>query len=300
MITPKQIAGKINLQIRDLGLRDLGQLEQDLVFGDAGAKEVISYLRTNKQDDPENKLRLLMIYAFVYPEKFEGDKGLKLMQLAKLSDNEMQVVRNMQMLVGSTAQPKKPKGNFSLKFDNAKTKNAARQDKTEEEEETWQLFRFFPVLEELLQKLNKGDLPKSDYGSMNEASKLLEESSGKAKPTHPTSVPSPDRKVPAQSRRSRRTPNWARQHHSDDGYSSDSVLKNAVLDPKKMGQRIFVFIIGGATRSELRVCHKLTAKLRREVVLGCTSLDDPQIYLEKLKLLTEPEPPSAGRIPMMF
>ncbi|CAN0921437.1 SNARE-interacting protein KEULE [Linum grandiflorum] len=81
---------------------------------------------------------------------------------------------------------------------------------------------------------------------------------------------------------------------------SDSVLKNAVLDPKKMGQRIFVFIIGGATRSELRVCHKLTAKLRREVVLGCTSLDDPQIYLEKLKLLTEPEPPSAGRIPMMF
>ena len=29
----------------------------------------------------ENKLRLLMIYASVYPEKFEGDKGLKLMQV---------------------------------------------------------------------------------------------------------------------------------------------------------------------------------------------------------------------------
>lgn len=29
----------------------------------------------------ENKLRLLMIYASVYPEKFEGDKALKLMQV---------------------------------------------------------------------------------------------------------------------------------------------------------------------------------------------------------------------------
>jgi syntaxin-binding protein 1 len=30
---------------------------------------------------PENKLRLLIIYAIVYPEKFEGDKGEKLMQV---------------------------------------------------------------------------------------------------------------------------------------------------------------------------------------------------------------------------
>ncbi|KAK4397369.1 protein transport Sec1b [Sesamum angolense] len=29
----------------------------------------------------ENKLRLMMVYAAVYPEKFEGDKALKLMQL---------------------------------------------------------------------------------------------------------------------------------------------------------------------------------------------------------------------------
>lgn len=105
-----QIAGKINEIIRDVGLRDLGQLEQDLVFGDAGSKEVITYLRANQvisysvhtwsaikllqwiqvghdncptlQDSSsENKLRLLMIYAVVYPDKFEGDKAIKLMQV---------------------------------------------------------------------------------------------------------------------------------------------------------------------------------------------------------------------------
>jgi len=43
-----QIAGKINTCIREYGLRDIGQLEQDLVFGDAGAKEVISILRSKQ------------------------------------------------------------------------------------------------------------------------------------------------------------------------------------------------------------------------------------------------------------
>lgn len=99
-----------------MDLRELGQLEQDLVFGDAGTKEVINFLRSKQvvlslclpyrsanstsarillrynhdfltlQDGMhENKLRLLMIYACVYPEKFEGDKALKLMQVAHLS-----------------------------------------------------------------------------------------------------------------------------------------------------------------------------------------------------------------------
>lgn len=33
----------------------------------------------------ENKLRLLMILAAVYPEKFEGEKGLNLMKVWSLS-----------------------------------------------------------------------------------------------------------------------------------------------------------------------------------------------------------------------
>lgn len=72
-----------------------------------------------------------------------------------------------------------------------------------------------------------------------------------------------------------------------------------------MGRRVFVFIVGGATRSEvsiylyflgyyrnwefydkhisrsfqLRVCHKLTNKLKREIVLGSSSLDDPPQFI---------------------
>lgn len=290
-----EIAGKINRLIREMGLRELGQLEQDLVFGDAGAKDVINFLRTKQDATPENKLRLLMIYASVYPEKFEGDKASKLMQLAKLSHEDMKVVNNMQLLGGSSNK-KKATGSFSLKFDAQKTKQAARKDRTGEEEETWQLFRFYPLIEELIDNISKGELAKNnDYSCMN-GPKSADETETRKGSVRRTAAPAatPERKAPAHSMRSRRTATWARPHHSDDGYSSDSVLKSASNDFKKMGQRIFVFIIGGATRSELRVCHKLTTKLRREVVLGSSSFDDPPQYITKLKRLSENEVPIDG------
>lgn len=43
-----QIAGKINRTIKESELRELGQLEQDLVFGDAGMKDVIKFLTTKE------------------------------------------------------------------------------------------------------------------------------------------------------------------------------------------------------------------------------------------------------------
>ncbi|XWS45933.1 hypothetical protein CRYUN_Cryun14cG0021900 [Craigia yunnanensis] len=277
---------KLSLHVEIAGT--INKLEQDLVFGDAGAKDVINFLRTKQDASPENKLRLLMIYASVYPERFEGDKASKLMQLARLSSEDMKVVNNMQLLGGST-QNKKATTGFSLKFDGQKTKQATRKDRTGEEE-TWQLFRFYPMIEELVENLSKGELPKNDYSCMNEPSPTIQDKSqsGSLRTRQPPAAPAgPTEKRPAHSMRSRRTATWARPHSSDDGYSSDSVLKNAVADFKRMGQRIFVFIIGGATPSELRACHKLTAKLKREVVLGSSSFDNPPQYITKLKMLSE-------------
>ncbi|XP_060169149.1 protein transport Sec1a-like [Lycium barbarum] len=283
--THVEIAGELNKVIRETGLRELGQLEQDLVFGDAGTKEVIHFLRTKQDTTGENKLRLMMIYASVYPEKFEGDKAAKLMQLAKLSPEDMKAVKNMRMLEGS--EKRKPSGSFSLKFDSQKKGNAARKDRTGEEE-TWQLFRFYPVIEELVEKMCKGDLSKDDYQCLNNPQSATREVNGSSARNIPPKATESTNSNP-RSVRSRRTPNWARSRTSDDGYSSDSSLRSFSTDFKNMGQRIFVFIIGGATRSELRVCHKLTSKLRREVVLGTTSLDDPPQYITKLKLLSEKE-----------
>ncbi|KAJ0594982.1 putative sec1-like protein [Helianthus annuus] len=268
-----EIAGKINKIIRDEALRDLGQVEQDLVFGDSGTKEVINFLRMHQDSRPEYKLRLIMIYAMVYPEKFEGDKATKLMQLAKLPPEDMKAIQNMRLLEGSNKK-KKHHGAFSLKFDAQKRNNALRKDKTGEEE-TWQLSRFYPMLEDLLEKLAKHNLEKDEYQCMNNPSNQSSSSSG----THDTSARSGSASHP-NSRRSRRTATWAKPRPAD-GHSSNP---GGTKDVKHMGQRLFVFIIGGATRSELRVCHKLTDKLKREVILGSTSIDDPPQYISVIFL----------------
>ncbi|KDO67950.1 hypothetical protein CISIN_1g0060291mg [Citrus sinensis] len=274
-----EIAGKINKIIRELRLRELGQLEQDLVFGDAGLKDVVKFFTTNEDVSRENKLRLLMILAAIYPEKFQGEKGQNIMKLARLQSDDITAVNNMRLLGGASDIKKSSTGAFSLKFDINKKKRAVRKDRTGEEQ-TWQLSRFYPMIEELIEKLGKRELPKDDYPCMNEPSPTVHAKNQSAAISQPPV---------AHSMRSRRTPTWARPRNSDDGYSSDSVLRHASSDFKKMGQRIFVFIVGGATRSELRVCHKLTRKLNREIILGSTSLDDPPQFITKMKMLTVDE-----------
>ncbi|CAN4127538.1 unnamed protein product [Withania somnifera] len=275
------IAGKLNRIIRESSLKEIGQLEQDLVFGDAGTKDLINFLRVHQEVTRESKLRLLMIYAAVHPEKFESDKLSKLLELARLPEDDMNAVYNMRLLEGSTDNKKSSLGPFSLKFDVHKKKHAARKDRNNEAT-TWQLSRFYPMIEELVEKLSKGELPKNDYPCMNDPSPTFHGTSQSAS-IQANQVPTPH------SMRSRRTATWARPRNSDDGYSSDSILKHASSDFKKMGQRIFVFIVGGATRSELRACHKLSTKLKREVILGSSSIDDPPQFITKLKLLTADE-----------
>ncbi|PNY04212.1 SNARE-interacting protein KEULE [Trifolium pratense] len=282
-----EIAGKVNNTIRESGLRELGQLEQDLVFGDAGMKEVIKFLTTKEDTSRENKLRLLMILAAIYPEKFEGEKGLNLMKVAKLTDDDAIAINNLRVLGGEPDAKKTSTSGFALKFDMHKKKRAVRKNRAEEE--TWQLSRFYPIIEELIEKVSKNELSKEDYPCLNDPSPSFH-----GTPYAGPVTPNP----PAHSLRSRRTPTWARPRGSDDGYSrfyflsfliqviNDSVLKHTSSDFKKMGQRIFIFIVGGATRSELRVCHKLTGKLKREVILGSSSIDDPAQFITKLKMLT--------------
>ncbi|KAF3561657.1 hypothetical protein DY000_02015431 [Brassica cretica] len=271
-----EIARTINSTIMEQGLRELGKLEQDLVFGDAGRKDVIKFLSTNNVINQESKLRLMMILAAIYPKKFEGEKGRKMMELAKLSGDDVVAVNNLRLLGPVHTESKRSTtGSFSLKFDVLKKKRAARKDRVGETQ-TWQLSRFYPIVEELVEKLNKGHLPKQDYPCMNEP-----------KPTFYSASQSPSASPVLP--HSRRTPTWARRHLSEDGYFSDSVLGRASSGFKKKGQRIFVFIVGGATRSELRVCHKLTEKLDREVILGSSSFLDPQTFLTKMKQINEEE-----------
>ncbi len=50
------------------------------------------------------------------------------------------------------------------------------------------------------------------------------------------------------------------------------------------GKRIVAFVVGGVTRSEMRVAHKLSAKLGRDILIGSTSCDTPTTFLKSLQV----------------
>ncbi|KAJ3672528.1 hypothetical protein LUZ60_007249 [Juncus effusus] len=291
--TSKNKAAQMQSKQRDeISTKDLQKVVQSL----PQYTEQKERLSLHVEDlNPESKLRLLMIYALTYPEKFEGDKGEKLMQLAKLSRDDMNTVNNLRYLGGFDTKKKAP-ASFSLKFDTSNKKHAARKDRTGEEENKWAFSRFYPLVEELVMQISKNELSQQDYPSMNQKAGGSDGTAPAPVPngsvrTHAPQPTGPGRAAPTQpvaSVRSRRTPSWAKPQ-SDDGNSGDSVLRHASSDFRRMGQRIFVFMIGGATRSELRAAHKLTMKLKREVILGSTSLDDPPQFITKLKMLKAPE-----------
>ncbi|PWA81510.1 Sec1-like protein [Artemisia annua] len=126
-------------------------------------------------------------------------------------------------------------GAFSLKFDVHKKRQGLRKDRTCEDS-TWQLSRFYPMIEQ-------NELPKEDYPCMNDPSRTFHgrTQSESAKMVEPSL---------AHSMISRRTATWALPRNSYDGNSSDSVLRHASSDFKKIGRRVYVFIVSGATRSE--------------------------------------------------
>ncbi|KAG8663955.1 hypothetical protein MANES_01G266004v8 [Manihot esculenta] len=173
----------------------------------------------------------------------------------------------------------------SLKSQNRGFSRKIYESPSSNVEVIWQLF-VHSGIKSLLDLLAKENCQTNEYSCMNVPSSTAEVTSKKASARSRNAPVAPEKKTP-HSMRSRRTANWARPNHYDDGHSSDLVSKNATLDLKKVGRRIFVFIIGGATRSWLRASHKLTTKLGSEVVLGCTSLDDPPQYTTKLKTLSE-------------
>lgn len=118
----------------------------------------------------------------------------------------------------------------------------------------------------MIEKLSKNELPVNEYPCMNDPSPTFHGAS------HSVSARVLDTPC-AHSMRSRRS-SWSRVRLSDDGYTryeclscvwvtiqrdvsflifvySDSVLRRTASEYKKMGKRIFVFIVGGATRSEV-------------------------------------------------
>ena len=50
------------------------------------------------------------------------------------------------------------------------------------------------------------------------------------------------------------------------------------------GKRILTFVVGGITRSELRVAHALAARTGRDITIGSTSIETPASFLQRVQV----------------
>ena len=68
-----------------------------------------------------------------------------------------------------------------------------------------------------------------------------------------------------------------------DGAAISPGATDASPDPHSaralQGKRVFVFVLGGITHSEMRTTHRLSAKMGRDIYLGGTSVETPSTFL---------------------
>ena len=50
-----------------------------------------------------------------------------------------------------------------------------------------------------------------------------------------------------------------------------------------------VFVIGGVSRSEMRVVHQLSKSLAKDIILVSSSVDNPSQFIDKLSRLSTVE-----------
>jgi hypothetical protein len=75
----------------------------------------------------------------------------------------------------------------------------------------------------------------------------------------------------------RKKPSWATRKSAAQSQSQEP------QDLRENGARVLVFVLGGATYSELRVCDALQNSEKRQVLLGSTHLWTPDSFVEALK-----------------
>ncbi|KAG6557771.1 hypothetical protein Mapa_000538 [Marchantia paleacea] len=261
------IATLLSAKMKEQGLNDLSKVEQDLVFGGATSKDLINILTTKQELSTENRLRLLMIYAITHPDKCDANKLQQWLKLARLTDEEFEPVGNMRLLGSNVGKKHK----ITLSY-GSKASKAYRKER-ELKEGDWQNARFFPVIEELIEGLSKDTLSKDEYPYFRSPSASSNNDSSSV------------HRIPAGSSvRSKRAGNWARGSGSLSPENSVNAASSHAS--RKFGKRIFIFIIGGMTHSELSTAHKMTAALSREVIIGSTSLETPKEFLSKVRSLS--------------
>ncbi|GMH46102.1 hypothetical protein BSKO_14066 [Bryopsis sp. KO-2023] len=238
-------------------LKEMGELEQDVVYGDKHSKDIMTWLQANKDAKPIDKMRLFMCYLATHPDKVDTDRRRQWQNTAQLRPEEMNTILHLEQLGVSIT---KKDGSSLLSFGKKKKKATRKERESDKLSQQYALARFQPLLVDLLESLVAGTLSTEAFPYVRPPTK--EGSTGTTAGV-------------ASVRSNTSTFSWARKQ-------KDSTKPEVASGGQQSAPRLIVFVIGGITRSEMRVVHKLSESLNYDIVIGGTSAETPKSFINRL------------------
>lgn len=280
-----ELATALTKSVDEGHLTDLGKLEQDLVYGDATSKEVIALLSSPELTlRPEDRVRLLICYSATHLEKLDPTREQQWQRVAGLSAEQLAPLARLEYLAVPVYKRSKNKLAATLSF-GRKRHRATRKDRGGEDEQEYALSRFVPLLQEVLEDAASGQLSTDEYPWVQPPS-----SSGTPVSARGGSYSSPAATPPAavaSARTIRTTGTWAKAKASESSEAPGSSAHETSTNGSQR-RKLFCFVVGGMTYSEMRAAHRLSARLGRDVFLGSTHIETPTRFLADLSSIETP------------
>ena len=142
------IASALNKQIDAGRLTEFGSLEQDVIFGNATSKDLISFLSSNQLMAESDKLRLLLCYCATHLEKLDETRQSQWQKLARLNAADVRCLSNLEYL-GVPVCKREGGALSSMSFGKVKRKKSSvRRERNVfgMNSDTYSLARFVPLL----------------------------------------------------------------------------------------------------------------------------------------------------------
>jgi len=226
----------------------ISPLEQDMGTGEdaegAPVKNILSRIPSVLQDESISvQDKMRLLMLYVISQEGVKDGDRKrLFDLAKLSHRDQNIINNLKYL-----------GVSVMKTGNKKKSKQTKKPKRNNP--SYELSRYSPAIKKLAEEIFSGNLSKEDFPVLT----------AKVSPRSPT----------FSTLRKGIQPKWSDKSKQS---QKDEI---SPVNLRKKG-RLVIFIVGGATYSEIRTVYELAAQHNREVILGTTAILTPNEFVTQV------------------
>lgn len=277
------ISSELKNAINGRMLTELGELEQNLVYGDMGSAELIKFLQEYGDAlAPVDKMRLFMSYLATHPEKLDPVKKQQWAKLARLDAQDMDTVCNLAYLNVAVMKQPGSQASKGLSFGLRGPRKKKATYRKREGSEQYTLARFDPVLLDVMEDAVAGKLNADEYP-------FVRGPNGDTADDYSLGDPA-TRATSARVNRSgvfglRRGSEAVASGGSSSIYSqvTGAMAGLGLGGSGAAGRKLLVFVVGGVTRSEMRAVHELSRRTGREILLGSTAVLKPTGFLSQLR-----------------